>query len=573
MNGFTERVAAARTVECAIFPFFFGILFQKVKFVRILCVLTEKCSLRKLSFVLFLLLALAPLFAQESVPDEAEVEQEEAAAITQDPPPPPDEGRIYVITDFEFDITGRTLPFALLLKGEFKKGERIQGDTDLEKYIQDKTQMLTNQRVLKDTVEIGYSVGEQAPDGAYPVTLTIKVEDTRNIIALPYPKYDSNTGFELYIKARDYNFFGTMTPLRVDIGYVYDENYRSSFSLGIYSNIPFEAFGYNWNIVFDNFFSYRQQVEEPFYYQNNSGISVELPFRDTTFTFGFNEYLNVNEENPDEYKEEYGNFQSGFFMTSRPYASWKIPTGFEVGQYGELAYITLISATFTHGFSKWPLAKFRKGPSIGFAHSFGFEKIDWHSNYREGFSVSLSNSYDYNFYTQRNGGQPVSTYYGFNGTGHFIISDWFGISSRLLYRQWFNSTNDQAGDVIRGIPDRAMCADLMLSLNMDFPFRVLLFTPSKWFNKEKLAFFDLELQISPVIDLALYHDPKAGISFNPKNIVAGGGIEFIVFPASFRNLYACLSFTLNLREFATARPVRFPDGNNREITFGIGHFY
>jgi hypothetical protein len=108
---------------------------------------------------------------------------------------------------------------------------------------------------------------------------------------------------------------------------------------------------------------------------------------------------------------------------------------------------------------------------------------------------------------------------------------------------------------------------------MDFPFRVLLFTPSKWFNNKKLGFFDFEFQISPVIGLALYNDPKAGISFNPKNIAASGGIEFIVFPAFMRNLYACLSIAVNLREFATARPVKFPDGPNREISFGIGHFY
>jgi hypothetical protein len=530
--------------------------------------------LKNLLLVLSLLLALTifPLFAQESTPGENGADTE-TASLEQDPPPPPDEDRLYVIAAFEFDIKGRTRPFALMRNGEFKEGERIQGDTNLANYIRDKTQLLTNQRVLKDNVEISYSVGEQEPDGTYPVTLLIKVEDTWNLIALPYPKYNSNTGFELYIKARDYNFFGTMNPLRVDLGYIYDENYRSSFHIGVYSNIPFKAFGFDWNIVFDNFFSYRPQVEEPFYYQNNTGISMELPFRTTTFTFGFNEYFNVNEENPDEYKEEYGEFQEGLFLTSRLYASWKIPTGINVGQYGELTYTPQISATFTHELPRWPLDEFRKGPSMGFDHSLGFGKIDWHANYREGLSFSLSNWYGYNFYTLRDGGEPLTVYFGASGTGHFIIADWFGISSRLHYRHWFNTHNEQAGDIIRGIADKAICADYMLSLNTDFPFRVLLFTPSKWFNNQKLRLFDFEFHISPVIDIALYHDPKAEISFDLKNIAAGGGLEFIVFPAFMRNLYARLSIAWNLREFAEARPVRLPDGNNREITFGIGHFY
>jgi hypothetical protein len=532
--------------------------------------------LKNLLFVSFLLFALTvPLFAQESTPEEDGVDTE-ASPLTQNPSSPPDEDRLYVIAALEFDIKGRTRPFALIRNGEFKEGERIQGDTNLEKYIRDKTQLLTNQRVLKDNVEISYSVGEQAPDGTYPVTLTIKVEDTWNLIALPYPKYSTNTGFELYIKARDYNFLGTMNPLRVDLGYKYDENERSSFHIGIYSNTPFKALGYDWNIVFDNFFSYRPEVEEPFYYQNVTGLSMELPFRATTFTFGFEESLNVNEENSDRHKAKYGDFQNGLYMSSYLYTSWKIPTGIDVAQYGELTYTPQISATFNHELPNWPLDGFRKGPFLGFNHSLGFEKIDWHSNYREGLSVSVYNSYSYDFFRLDNGDDPLSVYFRLSGIGHFIITEWFGISSRLQYRHWFYHDPDyyeQAGDNLRGIADKSMCADYMLSLNMDFPFRVLLFTPSKWFDKKKLSFFDFELQISPVIDMALYHDPEAEISFNPKNIAVTGGIEIIVFPAFMRRLYACLSIGFNLREFADARPVKLPDGNNREITFGIGLFY
>jgi hypothetical protein len=518
-----------------------------------------------LLFFLLLFALTVPLFAQEAVTDEDGVEPE--AALTQDPP---DEDRLYVIAAFEFDIKGRTRPFALMRNGEFKEGERIQGDTNLEKYISDKTQRLTNQRVLKDNVEITYSVGEQEPDGTYPVTLTIKVEDTWNLIALPYPKYSTNTGFELYIKAREYNFLGTMNPLRVDLGYMYDEKERSSFHIGIYSNIPFKAFGYDWNFIFDNFFSYRPEVEEPFYYQNITGISMELPFRATTFTFGFEEYFNVNEENSDRYKEKYGDFQNGLFMSSYLYASWKIPTGLNVAQYGELTYTPKISATFNHELPKWLLDEFRKGPFLGFSHSLGFGKIDWHSNYREGLSFSIDNSYSYDFFRLRNDEEPLSVSLSLGGTGHFIISEFFAISSRLRYRQWFYHDPEyyeQAGDNLRGIVNKSICADYMLSLNMDFPFRVLLFTPSEWFNTKKLSFFDFELHISPVIDLALYNDPKAEISFNPKNIAVAGGIEFIVFPAFMRNLYACLSLGWNLRELGQSRLI------GDEITFGIGHFY
>jgi len=112
----------------------------------------------------------------------------------------------------------------------------------------------------------------------------------------------------------------------------------------------------------------------------------------------------------------------------------------------------------------------------------------------------------------------------------------------------------------------------MLSLNMDFPLRVLLFTPSKWFNKRKLSFFDVELQISPVIDLALYHNPALGISFHPKNIAASAGIELIAFSDFMRNLYIRLGYAANLRELAATKKI-FENNDDREIYLIMGHFY
>jgi outer membrane protein assembly factor BamA len=207
-------------------------------------------------------LAIFTLFGQEAdtggIHDGANVSELPQEQIS------PGDKKLYVITDFEFDIKGRTRPDALMYNGEFNKGEKIQGNACLEKYIRDKTQLLINQRVLKDNVEISYAAGEQEPDGTYPVTLTIKVEDTWNIIPLPKPEYNSNTGFNLTIKIKDYNFLGTMEPLTVDLGYSYDEDNRNSFLFGIYSDIPFRAFGFNWNFLFDNSFDYRPDVEQPF---------------------------------------------------------------------------------------------------------------------------------------------------------------------------------------------------------------------------------------------------------------------------------------------------------------------
>ena len=491
---------------------------------------------------------------------------------------------LYVITAYEFNVKGRSRPNALLYKliehGEFREGEIINGKANLEKYLGDITQIYINQRVLKNNVEVKYYAGAQNEDGTYPVTIVISVEDSWNIIALPRPYYKNNV-FDLTVKARDYNFLGTMNPLRIDLGYNYNENKQHSLLFGVFSNMPFKAFGYYWNLTFDNTIQYR--VDAPFYYQNKTGLSMELPFYTTTFTFGFDEKFNLNEENPDWAQDAgYGIYQDDLYMSSRPYISWKIPTGI-ISTFGELTYTPVISATFNHELPRSPISDFLKGPFLNFSHTLGLEKIDWHANYREGLSVSIGNSYQYDFNNMLN---EVS----FNTTliGHYIVSDFFAISTRLMYNYWFFSSHMREGEYasyyLRGISDKAFTAYQMFSLNMDFPFRLFVFTPSKWFNTRKLSFFDFEMHASPIIDLAVYYQrkytdtddgytSKGTIMYYPGKIAATGGIEFVIFPAFMRNLYVRLGFAINLKEFVTERPLRIPDGDNREIYLIMGHFY
>jgi hypothetical protein len=504
---------------------------------------------------LFFLLAAFPLFSQE---------------ISED-------SELYVITAYEFVVKGRSRPNALLYKliehGEFREGELIIGKANLDNYINDITQIYINQRVLKNNVEVNYSVGARNEDGVYPVTIITKVEDSWNIIALPRP-YIKNNVFDLTIKARDYNFLGTMNPLRIDLGWNYNEDERHSFLFGVFFNTPFKAFGYYWNFTFDNTIQYR--VDAPFYYQNITGLSMELPFHETTFTFGFDERFFLNEENSDWAEEHgYGPYQDGLYMSSRLYVSWKIPTGLTVSRFGELIYTPEISSTFNHELPKLPLDDFRKGPFLRFSHSLGFEKIDWHSNYREGLSFSMGNSYQYDF---------NQMFYGvsFNATGigHYIVSDFFAVSSRLMYKYWYSSSESSEGDYassyLRGIADKSITAYQMFSLNMDFPFRLFLFLPSQWFNNRKLSFFDFEMHASPVVDLVMYYQKsfdKGRTLYYPEQLAAAGGLEFVVFPLFMRNLYVRLGFTINLKEFLTVRPISLPDGDNREIYLIMGHFY
>jgi hypothetical protein len=488
---------------------------------------------------------------------------------------------VYIINSVDFNIKGRTKPFALIRYIELKIGEELEGNEKFQKYLADKTQLLVNQRVL-DSSNIEYTIGDKREDGKYPVDLVIYAVDTWNIIALPEPKYSTSSGLNLKLKARDYNFLGTMNPLRLNIGYIYDENSRSSFLLELESDTPFTAFGFNWNFTFNNYFGYRPGVEEPFYYQNIIGLSMQLPVKRTTLTFSFSEYTILNEENAEKYylspgssvpQPPFGQFQNGLYMSSKIAAAWKIPTGVLIGNFGELTYLPDISFTFNHEFPEWPLDAFRKGPIFGFHHAVGFDKIDWIGNYRDGLSFYLANTFSYDFFNLTEAEKALSISYSLSGQGHFIIYNFFGISANLQFRHWlYNQSNynynDNAGDILRGIRDNAVIADYMLSLNLDFPFKILNFVPSKWFKTRKLRFFDFEMHASPIIDIALYHDPIHDIAFNFRNMLVTGGLEIIIFPASFRSLYLRASIGFDLKTIFNG-----PTDDNWEFFIGIGHHY
>jgi hypothetical protein len=486
-----------------------------------------------------------------------------AAAFSQEEPR---DNSVYIIDSFIFNIKGITRPDALLRKGYLKTGEEITGLSELEKYIQEKTQLLYNERVL-DSVSIDYIIGQQNDDGKFPVEVIITTKDTWNIVAIPRPRYSSNTGFDITLKARDYNFLGTMSPLRIDLGYANNENRQNSFFFMFDSNIPFSAYGLNWNIKFLNNFSFRPDTEQPYFFGNITGLSVEFPVSFTTITVGLNESFTLNEENNDINKPEYGNFQDGFYMSTNPYVSWKIPIGIDAGNYGEIVLTPGVSAVFPHEFPRWPLDEIRKGPILLFSQNLGFNRIDWIGNFRKGLDISVDNSLDYNFFNAKNGKNSWSEKLIFSGIGHFKFTDFLGVSTNLMYRQWifYDYGYTLAGDALRGVIDKDIFADFMLSLNLDLSFRILKFTPSVWFNRPKLRVINFELFLSPFIDMAVYHDPKNKTDFNIRNTVVTGGLETVIFPEFFRSLFLRVSVGRKIKNNQ--------NDSNMEIYIGTDFFY
>jgi len=394
--------------------------------------------------------------------------------------------------------------------------------------------------------------------------LQIYAEDTLNIFALPYPSYDSNKGFGFSIKTRDYNFLGRMQEQFIDIGYDLDTEKRNFFWFDLDTGLPFHLFGFKWFLNFDNYYLFRMNMEEKHFYKNLTGLSIDIPVKRTTLTIGFNERLLLNEENTDLEKAIYqlnDDFQEGFYMSSNPFIKWKIPTGIFVDNFSEILITTEISAVFNHPLST-KLTDNRVGPFLKFTNNINFGRINWIGNFKKGFSADINNTSTIDFHDKKH---PLTFDIKFSGITHFIFNEYVGHSIRLMYRHWFYTYHNEAGDALRGIADK-LDADFMFSLNLDFPIKVLKIRPSKWFKNEKWRFFNFDIHLNPVIDIAVYNYLQKQSSFNIDNFLFSGGFEIIIFPEFIRNLFLRVSMCCN---FLKIKDIK----NNYEIFFGVELHY
>jgi hypothetical protein len=530
-------------------------------------------------FLFFVFLSISPLYAQD---------RESAGAPVYGAD---EEYTVFYIKSATFRITGRTKPWAVSRIAQINEGEEITGKTKLEKYIKDKEQLLLNTRVL-DSVHITYSVGEpEESENRIPVYLAVETVDTRNFIMLPEPKYSTSDGLDVELKIRDYNFLGTMYPLRIDIGYVLDEEQmdgngitwnKGAITFGIDSDTPFKFKGFQWNFNFDHDFSYTDG--EPLYYKNTTGLSMDIPWKKTTITFGFEQSFIFSEKNGAVYQDDFGEF-APFYMSSELYASWKIPLGLEIGDFGELTYTPKIAGRINYNIAKQD--ELRKGPELAFSHGIGFGRVNWLENYRNGLEAAISNTNTYNVH--RN---DWSVNYAASVSAHKKIVSFFGISGRMSFNQWFFTNKfldgkypayTEVGDKLRGIKNNTLIAEnagFMLAFSVDFPFQILHFVPSEWFGVRVLRYFNFDLHISPFIDAAFLQG-KHDVSWSKgkytewKNAyffsepVCSAGLEAIVFPLAWRSIYLRISAGYNINKLIETGKMPWYD----EIFIGVGHHY
>jgi outer membrane protein assembly factor BamA len=473
----------------------------------------------------------------------------------------------YRIQKVMYDIKGSTREFPLTQAVLIDYRQIFTGKQKIESYIQDLQIQFSNLRVFQ-SARVSTEYNPAGPDGIIPVILTVHTVDTWNIIALTKPGYNSNTGFELKMKLKNYNFLGSMQVLDSDINYGINNSGQSTISSTLSFGIPFKAWNYAFN--WSNSLSLSIPQGEAPEFHASSGLNMAVPVNDAlTANFGFTQSIAVNDRNsllvmyPDD----------RLFYTEAFYANLPVPL-LDLGYFGKLNWTP--SANFN---GNWDQAGMHHpdlvGPVVSWGHSIGFSRVDWVQNFRHGLSVSLGNSWAYNMHT--NG--AISTSISGSVAGYTSFFDRIGLTGQITGFYNLNATyTTDTAKKLRGILDTRITTDTAFTLNLDIPVRVMRVNFVEVTGVSWTKYIGFEMQVSPFFDMALTHDLATGKYYSLHDGWYSGGLEMIIFPTKLRSLYVRLSGGWDLTELSkngwNLNGYAVRDGSSiREYFIGIGLQY
>lgn len=411
----------------------------------------------------------------------------------------------YIINSVNYEITGKTKTEYLENNLNIEINKKFETENDFQIYLDEIKQKLDNLRVI-ESYEI---LSEIILEENYFVDLIIKTVDTKNFIALPYPKYDTNEGFVAKLKLRDSNLFGTISVLDAELLYAYTEKQDHKIGTLFDFNIPFyfNVLGLN---LFSEFESSYFIKEEKFLFDTETGFEFFFPIINPILKLGLNQTADYNTKKT---------LLNEWFLSECIFI--KLPFYFN-------DYIFSVITNFQIDII----------PTVDYSNQIGFNlytnSVNWIDNFRQGFFIDSSlylnlfyNEFDYNFTFENN----LIYYKNF---------DKLALTTRLNI--FLNPVENEVGSFIRGITDSELVSNLGFIANLDIPISLFKINKNKW--------SDFELQVSPFVDFGYTYQNEFHIS---------GGLEFLVYPRITRSLQLRASGGISK--------------NDLEVFIGIGLFY
>jgi len=457
----------------------------------------------------------------------------------------------YVLRSVDFEVTGRSLPSVLRRKidpyGRLI-GASFQGRARLEAFLEEARQTLRNERAIA-SVAADYEAVPSA-SGGYEVALHFRVTDTWNLVALPYPKYNSNTGLDLGIRLRDYNFAGSLQPLLVNLDYFLNTAGIGALGGFVSFQAPFHLGGLAWSLGINEEAKISADGSTAPASVTSAALGLEIPglgFPATlTVTQGFS--LNANgldsslSADPDPW-----------FLSETLAASATIPLG-------PIQYVPGLSASWNWRPDAVLQYRGREGITVAFSNAFSTGRVDWKDDLREGVCASWNVSFSYGVTSA-----DFLTDISFTVAAHATPAPGLGLAGRIVGfdRLLHGSEDDELtslGSYMRGIADARLAGFQAVFCNLGLPVKLFDFPAHALIGRD---FLDFGLQAQPFLDVGLLAPAGSRTDW----FWCSGGLEILVFPGAFRSFVGRASAGLDLES-------AFSGGNPAfELSLGLGLLY
>ncbi|HAH61673.1 MAG TPA: hypothetical protein DCL73_06205 [Treponema sp.] len=481
----------------------------------------------------------------------------------------------YRINSVSYNIKGMTRGSVVERNVEVDRTTIFPNEDALAAYLRDYTQQLENTRFFEE-IKVDYTTTVPDTDDFCLVSLTVNLKDSFHFVGVPYPKYDSNSGFLMKLKLKDTNFLGSMNSMSSDINFGFEQDSEDE------PLSPIVGFNFSFDYPFslnkldatwsnDYSFSYTFGDISP-EWDASTGLTVSMPISkrcsvDLSFDQGYTRDFDYSKYGDDTYFSESSELS--------------IPTVIQyIENWGKVYYTPYVSADYYWDFDGISSddSDFY-GPRAAIGQTISTSRINWENNFRNGVSATTSQSFTYNF--EKDTLAPkftveVKAYKGWKYAG-FCTDVYF-----------FTSVNDteKIGDRLRGIRDDqyfnsstglgstyACATPSALVVNLDLPIHLF----STNFTKGKLlSKLNFEVQVSPFVDFALFNNVATGSNFYYKDGFYTAGLEGIVYPSNWRSIQIRASFGVDVGRILLKKWINtdWRDAvSTYELTFGVGLYY
>lgn len=195
----------------------------------------------------------------------------------------------YQIKNIEYEIKGITKKTPLSMAVPVNTDKIFKSKEELEEYINSLNIEFQNLRVI-EKYNIKTELLEPS-DGITPVNLYISVKDSWSIVAIPFPKFDSNSGFLFKLKIKDFNFAGLLTTLNSDIAYRKGNDNKDSGFLGFDLRIPFKKDPVSFLFDIASHLKFQNSFKPSF--DISTGLNTSYKYKRVSINFGIRQDLNL----------------------------------------------------------------------------------------------------------------------------------------------------------------------------------------------------------------------------------------------------------------------------------------